>query len=307
MLFIVTASISALSLLGSLWVILGIGLLFLPSLFASTQYIAASSSGKGVETNYITRAFGAYFRLPWMGVYRFLFNALLSFVSTLGVGAAFVMAYYTIASAVDPAFASAAESISAAMRAGDYDTALAAFDGNGTFAKMYDMSEIVLGFALVFFAWLYFGHYAQNAIVRNAFGFNSPRLANYFYRYYRLAVKRDWIRERWPFLIPPLLLLALGSGVSALCYAFGVKATLSTFFGLLSFAALYSLYLPLDLYLHTSFAFSHEKSVGQAYYDGSKRIYDSFASTGRVSEEELAKMREELERMKPKDEESENK
>ena len=306
LLLIVSSSVAALSLLGSLWMILGIGLLFLPAVFASTQYLAASFSGKSVETSYITRAFGGYFRLPSLGVYRFLFNALLAFVSTLGVGMAFVMAYYLIASAVDPSFASAAESISTAMRAGDYETALAAFDGNGVFANMYNVSEIVLGFALVFFTWLYFGHYAQNAIVRNAFGFNNPRLSNYFYRYYRHAVKRDWIKQRWPFLFFPIAFLLLGGGVSALCYRFGMKSNLSTFIGLLSFSFLYSVYLPLGLYLHASFAFDHESSVKVAYYEGSRKIYDTFASSGRASEEDLAKMRDELEKMRPPHDESEN-
>ncbi len=307
LLLIVGASVAALSLLGSLWVIVGVGLLFLPALFGVTRYLGATFGDQPVQTNVMTRGFGAYFRLPFVGVYRFLLNALLALVSTIGVWLAFTMAYYLVCSYLDPDFSATIDSIYAAMGAGDVDAARSALDSSGAFGAMYDISAIVMGFALAFFCWLYYGKYAQNAIIRNAFSFNNPRLSNYFYRYYRLAVKRDWIKERAPFFLYPLGCLVLGASVSVVCYRFGVKANLSTFFGLLAFAALFSLYLPLGLYLQCQFAFAHEKSVGRAYYEGSKRIYQSYASMGRANPEELEKMREELERMKPKEDDEEGK
>ena len=306
-LLLVAACCAGLSLLGSLWVLLGIGLLFLPTLFAATQFLAASLTDKPADTSIITRAFGAYFRTPGLGVYRFFLNGILAFVSTIGAGFAFVSIYYLVFSLVDPNFGAIVDSITSALYAGDYDAALAAFDSAGVFSAMYDISAIVLAFALVFFCWLFFGRYAQNGILRNAFRLDNPRLANFFYRHYRVIVKADWVKTRLPFLLFPLVCMALGATTSTLCYYFGVKVNLSVFFGLLAFAFLFSLYLPLGLYLHSLFAFSHESSVSKAFYRGSQEIYKQYAANGRASEEELAAMREELDRLKPKESEDDKK
>ncbi len=304
-LLIVLACCAALSLLGSLWMLFGIGLLFLPTLFAATQYLAASLTEKPAQTNLITHAFGAYFRPPCLGVYRFFFNAFMTLLATMGVGIAFVMVYYLVASLADPSFAALSDSIASAINAGDYETATSTMNSSPLFAAMYDYSEMAMGYALVFFAWLFYGHYAQNGILRNAFHLDNARLANFYYSHYRVIVKKDWIPTRAPFLLFPLAFMGIGLATSILCYAFGVKLNFAIFFGLLSFAFLYALYLPLGIYLHALFAFAHESSVGKAFYQGSEKIYNQYASMGRASEEELAKMREELDRMKPKDDEDE--
>ena len=305
-LLIVACCCAALSLLGWIWMLLGIALLFLPTLFAATQYLGASLTEKPAETNLITHAFAAYFKTPCIGVYRFFFNGLMTFLASAGTGAACVMLYYLISVAVDPNFAAVVDSITSAIYAGDYDAALRTIDTSGSFALMYDLSEIVMGFAMAFFAWLFFGHYAQNGILRNAFHLQNPRLANFYYRHYRQIVKKEWNPTRAPFLLIPILFLALGGVVSAICYVYGAKANFALFFGLLTFAVLYSFYLPFILYLHVVFSFAHQKSIGKAFYVGSQRIYQMYASSGRASEEELARMREELDKIRPDDDSKED-
>ncbi len=301
-LVLVTASCAALSLLGSLWTLLGIALFFLPTLFAATQYIGASYSGKEGDTRVITRLFGAYFRSPYIGVYRFLINAFYSVAATLGTSLVFVVMYYSFASAFDASFISAAENIANLISLGDYDAANKAMSEATAFKMMYDISEILMGFALVGFCWLFMGKYMQNGVVRNAFHLDNGRIANFYYGFYRRAVKKDWVPARAPFLAFPLSFLLIGGAVSGLCYGYGVNVRFSAFFGLLTFAVLFSFYLPLSIYLNVDFAFAHQSAIGKAFYAGSQKIYRSLAASGTVSDEELAKMREDLDKMKPSDE-----
>lgn len=306
-LFIVCACSAALSLLEPLGILAGIALFFLPTLFASTQYLGSSLTGKEADTRIITRGFAAYFRIPCLGVYRFLMNGFFAFLASAGTVFFFIIAFYMIALSVDPTFASAAESISAAISGGDYEGASATMAQTPLFQTMYDVSEIVLGFSIVFFFWLFMGRYVQNGILRNAFHLDHPRLANFYYGYYRRAVSKEWAMTRAPFLPLPLVSILLGATTSGICFGMGVPIRFSLFFGLLAFSFLLSLYLPLIIYLHVAFAFDHQKAISVAFYEGSKKIYASFASTGRVGEDELARMREELDKMKPPLDEDEKK
>lgn len=300
---LVGASCAALSFLGSLWILLGIALIFLPTLFASTQYFGSSISGKEADTRIITKGFAAYFRVPCIGVYRFFLNGFLAFVCSMGTAFFLFLSIYTIALETDPNFAAAAESITAAIASGDSEGAASAIAQTPMFQTMYDVSEFALGFGLVFFFWLFMGKYVQNGILRNAFHLDNPRLANFYYGYYRRAVGRDWRKARSPFLAFPIAFFLIGLVTTLVCYFLRVPVKMSLFFGLLAFALLLSIYLPLGLYLHIHFSYEHEKAIAVAFYEGSKKIYYNFATSGRASEEELERMREELEKMKPSSDE----
>ena len=305
MLFIVFGCCAALSLLGGLWVLLGLALLVLPAVFAASQFLGTAFTKDETDTRIITHAFGAYFRAPMLGVYRAIFNLFLTIVCSFGAAGVFMVSSYMFALSVDPALYEAADSALNTASLGDYSTAMSLMQNDATLIRISDLTLLVFVYAMAFFFWLFTSKYMQNGVLRNAFAVDNSRFANYFYGHYRAVVKEEWVPLRRPFFLFPLSIMAVSLATSLICYFCGVEIHYCLLFGLLALSLLLSLYLPLGLYLQLGFAFSHQGYVAKAFYLGSKRILSIYEASGRFSKEEMEKMRKDVENLRPKEKDEE--
>ena len=303
MLFITLGICAALSLFGWLWIVLGLALLFLPSLFAATHYLGTAFTGDATDTRIITHAFGVYFRPPMLGVYRAIFNSFLALISSFGLAAVVMFSYYLVALNVDPAFLATAESVLNSISLGNYEAAMSLLQTDPGFIRMGNIAQLVFVYALVFFFWLYVSKYMQNAVLRKAFAVESSHFANYYYGHYRVIAKKEWLPLRAPFFLFSLSIMVISIVTSSLCYGLGMEVHYALLTGLLTLSFLFALYLPLGLYLQLAFAFAHQKDVEKAFYVGSQKILTLYEASGRFSKEEMDKMRNDVERLRPKDEE----
>ena len=222
-------------------------LLYLPIAFALEHIVPyyAQTEGASPENRMLFHAAGMYFRLPFFGCYRVLWNVLKSFFG-------FFLAYF--AAMVVTGFilygtnADFAKDLNALLSLYQSDDEASFFNTltNSAPLNLWINVGVAAGFGGFFFALeCFMGNYMMSPFLRQGFESGPLRLINRYYnRYFDLVGKQYWgLRLKMGLGMPFWSLLAYGAG-AALGHRLGLGASGMVAIGSAGMLLLLSLYLP---------------------------------------------------------------
>ena len=117
-----------------------LGLVLVP-LFFATQVCTYMiyKDGRDVPSQHFFNLFKLYFKPNFMGIYRIIRTLLLSILWSFLATLAFSIIYSVFSSTIDPAFASALETLSSYLEAGDSEAAMNFMDNSAAYVHFLDL------------------------------------------------------------------------------------------------------------------------------------------------------------------------
>lgn len=292
--------------LGIFWpetLYLTVPFLLIPFFFAYQMASSSLRRGKNVGGNEFLRFYAAYYQTPFLGCYRVIWHAVLSFF--WGLAAMFavgLLTYYT-AYAVNPDFQSAVMDLANYVQSHTMDEVVTYMAASQPIALFQNAMTLVDEGVFFYFFLHYIASYGLAPYLRSAIAGANSRVANEIYvgglRSIHPSFWKDYYRALWPAI--PLIVIGYGAGmgIAFLTPAEAIQISAAGAAGAILFL------LPFLPYYFNVVGLLIEKYHGNFVSYSLKMAQNTLAEleeAKKLSEEEAASLRKSIEAAKKQEE-----
>jgi hypothetical protein len=211
--FLITIGVLAVALWQPLSLYFTIPLVFLSFFFAYQLSISYVHKGEEMGNRQFLSFYSAYFRMPFLGSYRVIRSALLSFLYSIAFGLLVAFLYYAIAINVSSAFKTDWSNLLSYASNNQVDATNSLLSSSPSLLLFEQTIALAEGIAIFFAFFFYVAFYGLSPHLRSIIMGASPRISNaIFVGGIRKArgFWRDYFKSLWPLLVAEIVGFALG-------------------------------------------------------------------------------------------------
>jgi hypothetical protein len=209
----ITIAILAVALWQPLTLYFTVPFFFLSFLFAYQLSVSYIHKGSEMGNRQFLSFYSAYFRMPFLGSYRVIRNALFSFLYSLAFGLVTAFVYYLIAFNVSPAFQNDWSQLMSYVNQQQADAVNSLLSTSQALLSFQTAVALAEGIAFFFAFFFYVAFYGLSPYLRSIIMGASPRICNaIFVGGIRKArgFWQDYFKSLWPLLLTEVVGFSLG-------------------------------------------------------------------------------------------------